>query len=170
MVTGRGSRAPRTWRIARDRDPRFRDPYKSGGVTGVAGPVEVHALLADARNHGNHVVLVDPRPGRTTRPWLRRAPDPVVALVRPITLAEIGDPVLMHDPTRVTDGTETHPDDEIMNVRRGAYLASAAERTGGWQRSATPVRPVPDQEVRNFSRSALMTSAWVVGIPCGKPG
>jgi catalase len=55
-------------------------------------------------------------------------------LVRPITLAEIGDPVMMHDPTAVTDGIEVSPDDQIMAARRGAYLLSVAERTGGWQR------------------------------------
>ena len=57
-------------------------------------------------------------------------------LARPITLAEIGDPVMMHDPTAVTDGIEVSPDDQILAVRRGAYLLSVAERTGGWsQRS-----------------------------------
>lgn len=54
-------------------------------------------------------------------------------LVRPITLAEIGDPVMMHDPTAVTDGIEVSPDDQIIAVRRGAYEVSVAERTGGWQ-------------------------------------
>lgn len=53
-------------------------------------------------------------------------------LVRPITLAEISDPVMMHDPTAVTDGIEISPDDQILAVRRGAYLLSVAERTGGW--------------------------------------
>ena len=53
-------------------------------------------------------------------------------LARPITLAEIGDPVMMHDPTAVTDGIEVSPDDQILAVRRGAYLLSVAERTGGW--------------------------------------
>ena len=57
-------------------------------------------------------------------------------LVRPITLAEIGDPVMMHDPTAVTDGIEVSPDDQIIAVRRGAYLVSVAERTGGWQAHA----------------------------------
>ena len=55
-------------------------------------------------------------------------------LVRPITLAEIGDPVMMHDPTAVTDGIEVSPDDQILAVRRGAYQLSVAERTGGWRR------------------------------------
>jgi catalase len=58
-------------------------------------------------------------------------------LVRPITEAEIGDPVMMHDPTAVTDGIEISPDDQIIAVRRGAYLTSVAERTGGWQARAT---------------------------------
>ena len=55
-------------------------------------------------------------------------------LFRRITEAEIGDPVMLHDPTAVTDGIEISPDDQIIAVRRGAYLVSVAERTGGWQR------------------------------------
>src|SRR5262245_25101977 len=55
-------------------------------------------------------------------------------LIRPITEDEIGDPVMMHDPTAVTDGIEISPDDQIIAARRGAYLVSVAERTGGWQR------------------------------------
>jgi catalase len=58
-------------------------------------------------------------------------------LVRPITEAEIGDPVMMHDPTAVTDGIEVSPDDQIIAARRGAYLLSVAERTGGWKKRAT---------------------------------
>jgi len=55
-------------------------------------------------------------------------------LLRPITEAELGDSVMLHDPTLVTDGIEVSPDDQIIAVRRGAYLVSVAERTGGWQR------------------------------------
>src|SRR6185503_17451408 len=55
-------------------------------------------------------------------------------LVRPITEAEIGDAEMMHDPTAVTDGIEVSPDDQIIAARRGAYLVSVAERTGGWQK------------------------------------
>lgn len=57
-------------------------------------------------------------------------------LTRPITLEEIGDPVMMHDPTRVTDGIEVSPDDQIIAARRGAYLLSVAERTGGWRQQS----------------------------------
>jgi len=57
-------------------------------------------------------------------------------LTRPITLPEIGDPIMMHDPTRVTDGIEVSPDDQIIALRRGAYLLSVAERTGGWQKQS----------------------------------
>lgn len=57
-------------------------------------------------------------------------------LFRRITEAEIGDPVMLHDPTAVTDGIEISPDDQIIAVRRGAYLVSVAERTGGWQAHA----------------------------------
>jgi catalase len=63
-------------------------------------------------------------------------------LVRPTTEAEIGDPVMMHDPTAVTDGIEVSPGDQIIAARRGAYLVSAAERTGGWQhRARFPAAP-----------------------------
>jgi hypothetical protein len=41
---------------------------------------------------------------------------------------------MMHDPTAVTDGIEVSPDDQIIAARRGAYLVSVAERTGGWQK------------------------------------
>jgi catalase len=59
-----------------------------------------------------------------------------LALTRPISLEEIGDPVMMHDPTQVTDGIEISPDDAIIAARRGAYLASVALRTGGWQQKS----------------------------------
>lgn len=58
-------------------------------------------------------------------------------LVRPITDTEIGDPVMMHDPTAVTDGIEVSPDDQIIAARRGAYLVSVAERTGARRQQAT---------------------------------
>jgi catalase len=57
-------------------------------------------------------------------------------LTRPITLEEIGDPVMMHDPTKVTDGIEVSPDDQIMTARRGAYVVSVAQRTGFWRKDA----------------------------------
>ena len=72
-------------------------------------------------------------------------------LIRPITEGEIGDPVMMHDPTAVTDGIEISPDDQIIAARRGAYLVSVAERTGGWQqrgRVAAGSRPVPAMVAR----------------------
>jgi catalase len=59
-----------------------------------------------------------------------------LVLTSPISLEEIGDPVMMHDPTRVTDGIEISPDDAIIAARRGAYQLSAAERTGGWQQKS----------------------------------
>lgn len=46
---------------------------------------------------------------------------------------ELGDPVMLHDPTRVIDGIELS-DDPILIARRGIYAASAASRTGGWQK------------------------------------
>jgi catalase len=52
-------------------------------------------------------------------------------VVAPTSLEEIGNPVMLHDPTRVTDGIELS-DDPIVQVRRGVYEVSAAQRTGGW--------------------------------------
>jgi catalase len=55
-----------------------------------------------------------------------------VELTRPTSSEEIGDPVMLHDPTRVTDGIEIS-DDPVLQARRGAYEASVAHRTGGWK-------------------------------------
>ena len=55
-----------------------------------------------------------------------------IELTRPTTNEEIGDPVMLHDPTRVTDGIETS-DDPILHARRGIYETSVAHRTGGWK-------------------------------------
>ncbi|MGC2162155.1 MAG: catalase [Silvibacterium sp.] len=51
---------------------------------------------------------------------------------RPTSVEEIGDPVMLHDPTRVTDGIEL-TDDPILAARRGIYEVSVAHRTGGWK-------------------------------------
>ena len=51
---------------------------------------------------------------------------------RTTTVEEIGDPVMMHDPTRLTDGIE-QSDDPILAARRGIYELSVAYRTGGWK-------------------------------------
>jgi catalase len=53
-------------------------------------------------------------------------------LVRTISIDEIGDPVMNHDPTVVTDGIEVAPGDEIIAARRGVCEMSVADRTGGW--------------------------------------
>ncbi|WP_158497845.1 catalase [Pseudoxanthomonas suwonensis] len=61
-------------------------------------------------------------------------------LTRPTSPEEIGDPVMLHDPTRLTDGIEMS-DDPILAARRGIYELSAAHRTGGWKgRSAALAR------------------------------
>ena len=54
-----------------------------------------------------------------------------LAIVAPITEEEIGDPVMNHDPTVLTDGVEA-TDDPILQMRRGIYEVSAAQRSGGW--------------------------------------
>jgi catalase len=53
-------------------------------------------------------------------------------IIRTTTVEEIGDPVMMHDPTRLTDGIEPS-DDPILAARRGVYEVSVAYRTGGWK-------------------------------------
>ena len=53
-------------------------------------------------------------------------------IVRTTTVEEIGDPVMLHDPTRLTDGIEAS-DDPVLAVRRGVYEVSVAHRTGGWK-------------------------------------
>lgn len=53
-------------------------------------------------------------------------------IIRTTTVEEIGDPVMLHDPTRLTDGIEAS-DDAILAVRRGVYEVSVAQRTGGWK-------------------------------------
>jgi catalase len=53
-------------------------------------------------------------------------------IVRTTTVEEIGDAVMMHDPTRLTDGIE-QTDDPVLAARRGVYEVSVAYRTGGWK-------------------------------------
>lgn len=54
-----------------------------------------------------------------------------LTLTAPTSEAEIGDPVMNHDPTALTDGIDA-TDDPILQVRRGVYEVSAAWRSGGW--------------------------------------
>jgi catalase len=58
-----------------------------------------------------------------------------LALTAPITEREIGDLVMNHDPTMLTDGIEP-TDDPILQIRRGVYEVSAAQRSGGWHSGA----------------------------------
>jgi catalase len=44
-------------------------------------------------------------------------------IVRTTTVEEIGDPVMLHDPTRLTDGIEPS-DDPVLAARRGVYELS----------------------------------------------
>ena len=54
-----------------------------------------------------------------------------LTLVAKTSNEEIGDPIMLHDPTKITDGIEL-TDDPIIEVRRGVYDVSVAGRTGGW--------------------------------------
>lgn len=70
-----------------------------------------------------------------TAPWPDDRPRVTIGrleVIRPTTVEEIGDPVMLHDPTRLTDGIEAS-DDPILAVRRGVYEVSVAHRTGGWK-------------------------------------
>ena len=58
-----------------------------------------------------------------------------LALQRLTSLEEIGDPIMLHDPTRTTDGIDIS-DDPVLNARRGAYEVSAVNRGAGWKNAA----------------------------------
>ncbi|MBZ9988168.1 catalase [Mesorhizobium sp. BH1-1-5] len=58
-----------------------------------------------------------------------------LTVTTPTTEAEIGDLLMNHDPTMLVDGIEA-TDDPILQIRRGVYEASAAQRSGGWQAQA----------------------------------
>ena len=53
-------------------------------------------------------------------------------IIQATTVEKIGDTVMLHDPTRLTDGIEAS-DDHVLAVRRGVYEVSVAYRTGGWK-------------------------------------
>ncbi|SCY89859.1 catalase [Rhizobium sp. NFACC06-2] len=54
-----------------------------------------------------------------------------MTLVAATSEEEIGDRLMNHDPTMLVDGIEA-TDDPILQIRRGVYEASAAQRSGGW--------------------------------------
>jgi catalase len=90
-------------------------------------PVVFHLVLTLA---GEGDTLVDP-----CTAWPEGRSEVVIGrleLTRPTTIEEIGDPIMLHDPTRVTDGIEVS-DDPILAARRGVYEVSVAHRTGGWK-------------------------------------
>ncbi|WP_313676530.1 catalase [Mycolicibacterium sp.] len=58
-----------------------------------------------------------------------------LALQRLTSLEEIGDPIMLHDPTRTTDGIDIS-DDPVLNARRGVYEVSAVNRGAGWKNAA----------------------------------
>jgi hypothetical protein len=65
---------------------------------------------------------------RMTRapPWPDNRPHVRIGqlkIVRTTTVEEIGDPVMLHDPTRLTDGIEPS-DDPVLAARRGVYELS----------------------------------------------
>ena len=91
------------------------------------GPVEFDLVLQLA---GEGDPLDDPNapwPVDRTRVAIGR-----LTVTRPTTVEEIGDAVMLHDPTRLTDGIEAS-DDPILAARRGIYEVSVANRTGGWK-------------------------------------
>jgi catalase len=64
-----------------------------------------------------------------------------LALQRRTSTEEIGDPIMIHDPTRTTDGIDVS-DDPVLNVRRGVYEVSAVNRGAGWQSRAAAAAAV----------------------------
>jgi len=94
------------------------------------GPVlfDLYLSLAEAEDDLN-----DPStawPESRERVLLRR-----LALQRRTSPEEIGDPIMLHDPTRTTDGIDVS-DDPVLNVRRGVYEVSAVNRGAGWKSHA----------------------------------
>jgi catalase len=90
-------------------------------------PVAFNLVLQLA---GDGDALDDPNaPWPDDRPRIRIGQ---LQVIRTTTVEEIGDPVMMHDPTRVTDGIEVS-DDPVLAARRGVYEVSVAYRTGGWK-------------------------------------
>jgi catalase len=94
------------------------------------GPVRyaLHLTLAEAEDD-----LTDP-----TTPWPENRERVLLghlALQRRTSTAEIGDPIMIHDPTRLTDGIDA-TDDPILHVRRGVYEVSAVNRGAGWKSQA----------------------------------
>jgi catalase len=91
------------------------------------GPVIFNLVLQLA---GDGDPLDDPN-----APWPDNRPRVQIGqlkIVRTTTVEEIGDVVMMHDPTRLTDGIEAS-DDPVLAARRGVYEVSVAYRTGGWK-------------------------------------
>ncbi len=91
------------------------------------GPVAFHLVLELA---GDGDPTDDP-----SAPWPEGRPRVTIGRLevrRATTVEEIGDPIMMHDPTRVTDGIELS-NDPILAARRGIYEVSVAQRTGGWK-------------------------------------
>jgi len=99
------------------------------------GPVIFNLVLQLA---GDGDPLDDPNaPWPDNRPRVRIGQ---LKIVRTTTVEEIGDPVMMHDPTRLTDGIEAS-EDPVLAARRGVYEVSVAYRTGGWKgRAAAQAR------------------------------
>lgn len=90
-------------------------------------PVEFDVILQIAAEGDSLVDPSAPWPEDRTRVNIGR-----LTVTRPTTIEEIGDPVMLHDPTRLTDGIEA-TDDPVLSARRGIYEVSVANRTGGWK-------------------------------------
>ncbi|MFB9952895.1 catalase [Rhizobium puerariae] len=55
-----------------------------------------------------------------------------LTVTAPTSEDELGDRLMNHDPTMLVDGIEA-TDDPILQIRRGVYEMSAAQRSGGWK-------------------------------------
>src|SRR6202041_3316558 len=90
-------------------------------------PVAFRLVLQLAENGDSTVDPSAPWPDERRRVTIGR-----LEVQRTTTVEEIGDVVMMHDPTRLTDGIEPS-DDPVLAARRGVYEGSVAHRTGGWK-------------------------------------
>lgn len=62
-----------------------------------------------------------------------------LTVTAPTTESQIGDALMNHDPTMLVDGIEA-TDDPILQIRRGVYEMSAAQRSCGWRALRPPAR------------------------------
>jgi hypothetical protein len=82
-------------------------------------------------------------------------------LIRPITEREIGDPVMMQDPTAVTDGIEISPDDQIIAARRGPGRSNRRSRS-----TAMTVHDGPEYATARSASASMFPPPRYLTVGC----